>query len=181
MEFLCIDFINSQWYKTHKSFSDPIYDEIWLNDFYKKWDLSITGILDKGRIDKLLDLRNFLNKVINDIYSEKAIHSDDLDRINKYLSSFFFYKVLKKDNEKYYLCNVPERSGFNWIIFEIISSFIKLITEYDINRIKICNNPDCNWIFYDESKSKTRKWCDNTCATLMKVRRFRENKKNEKE
>lgn len=181
MDFLCIDFINSQWYKTHKSFSDPIYDENWLNDFYKKWDLSNAGIPDKRMIDKLLELRSFLNKVIIDIYSEKAIHSDDLDRINKYLSSFSFYKVLKKDNEKYYLSIVPEKSDFNWIIFEIISSFIKLITEYDISRIKICNNPDCNWIFYDESKSKTRKWCDNTCATLMKVRRFRENKKNEKE
>lgn len=181
MDFLCIDFINSQWYKTHKSFSDPIYDENWLNDFYKRWNLPTTGIPDKGMIDKLLELRNFLNKVINDIYSEKATHSDDLDRINKYLSSFSFYKVLKKDNEKYFLSNVPVKSDCNWIIFEIISSFIKLITEYDINRIKICNNPDCNWIFYDESKSKTRKWCDNTCATLMKVRRFRKNKKNEKE
>ncbi len=33
----------------------------------------------------------------------------------------------------------------------------------------------CGWVFYDRSKNRSRKWCEQaTCANLMKVRRFRQ-------
>jgi predicted RNA-binding Zn ribbon-like protein len=33
--------------------------------------------------------------------------------------------------------------------------------------------PGCGWVFYDRSKNRSRRWCEQaTCANLMKVRRF---------
>jgi hypothetical protein len=47
-------------------------------------------------------------------------------------------------------------------------------------RLKVC--PDCRWVFYDRTRSRTKVWCDmlagdaggRACGTIAKVRRFRE-------
>lgn len=127
-------------------------------------------------IDTLLELRSFLSNLIESISSEKIINSEDINKINEYIMSFLFYKRLKSDGEKYYVEDTVCNQSNNLIVFEVISSFIDVISNYDIKRIKLCQNPECKWVFYDESKNSTRKWCDNTCATLMKVRKFRRNK-----
>jgi hypothetical protein len=50
------------------------------------------------------------------------------------------------------------------------------------SRIRAC--PDCRWVFYDRSRSKTRVWCGmyageggRACGTISKVRRYRQRKK----
>jgi predicted RNA-binding Zn ribbon-like protein len=58
---------------------------------------------------------------------------------------------------------------------EIAGCFAETVVRGDRSRIKICVNKDCLWVFYDRSKNKSRKWCEEaTCGNLMKVRRFRE-------
>ncbi|WP_053241640.1 CGNR zinc finger domain-containing protein [Clostridium sp. DMHC 10] len=127
-------------------------------------------------IDTLLELRNFLSDLIEGISSQNTIGSEDINKINKYLMPFLFYRTLKSDGKKYYIEDAIYGKSNNFIVFEVVSSFIEMISKYDIKRMKLCQNPECKWAFYDESKNCTRKWCDNTCATLMKVRKFRQNK-----
>ncbi|MCL6580471.1 MAG: CGNR zinc finger domain-containing protein [Firmicutes bacterium] len=39
---------------------------------------------------------------------------------------------------------------------------------------KVCANADCGWLFYDDSRNRSRRWCDGRyCGNLIKVRRFR--------
>ena len=59
----------------------------------------------------------------------------------------------------------------------IVGSFAEILAFGEPERIKICQNPDCLWIFYDNSKNHSRKWCENAtgCGNLIKVRRFRAN------
>ncbi|WP_032075981.1 CGNR zinc finger domain-containing protein [Clostridium drakei] len=178
MELLCIDFINSQWYKTHKVFKELLKDEKWFKNFCLKWNLSITYMPNKEMIDTLLGLREFLSYVTNNLCTKKTIDLKDINKINEYLKAFSFYKMIEKEKDSFSLKTIPVKSDLSFILFEIISSFAELITKYDIQRIKLCENPECGWIFYDESRNRTRKWCDNTCATLIKVRRFRENQKH---
>ncbi|WP_446898430.1 CGNR zinc finger domain-containing protein [Clostridium sp. LBM24168] len=178
MEFLCMDFINSQWYKTHKIFKDPLNDKTLFKALCTKWNLPINHIPDEKMINKLSELRDFLSYIINKLYIKKTLNLEDINKINQYLKISSSYKVLKKDKGKFYLETVPVEPHLDLVIFKIISSFVELITKYDIDRIKLCQNPDCKWIFYDESRNHTRKWCDNTCATLIKVRRFRENQRH---
>jgi hypothetical protein len=49
-------------------------------------------------------------------------------------------------------------------------------------RLKAC--PDCRWVFYDKSRSRTRVWCGmyageggRACGTISKVRRYRQRHK----
>ncbi len=56
----------------------------------------------------------------------------------------------------------------------IAASFASVLVRGDRARVKICANPDCGWVLYDESRNRTRRWCDvKECGNLIKVRLFR--------
>ena len=47
------------------------------------------------------------------------------------------------------------------------------------DRLRICDNETCRWIFYDESRAGRRRWCDMaSCGNRAKARRHRERVKS---
>ena len=66
------------------------------------------------------------------------------------------------------------RSGRDWdiVMAEIATSAARLISEG--RTVKVCANPNCSWMFVDESRPHTRRWCNTAvCGSLVNVRRFR--------
>jgi predicted RNA-binding Zn ribbon-like protein len=48
------------------------------------------------------------------------------------------------------------------------------LTQGESERLRICANDECRWIFYDTSAAGRRKWCDmSTCGNRAKVARHR--------
>jgi predicted RNA-binding Zn ribbon-like protein len=180
MNMLFLDFINSQWYINHQLFKDPLYDQKWLDEFCTKWNLSEINILNTENMKELIKLRAFLSFVVNKLCKSKVISKSNINKLNQLLSSSKFHKEIAMEDGKYKLNNVPEKLNIEWDTYQIVLSFADALTQINIDRIKLCQNPDCGWVFYDESRGCTRKWCDNTCASLMKVRKFRESKKQHK-
>jgi predicted RNA-binding Zn ribbon-like protein len=42
-------------------------------------------------------------------------------------------------------------------------------------RMRVCPNPDCRWMFYDHSKNRSGRWCQMAeCGNRAKVRAYRE-------
>jgi predicted RNA-binding Zn ribbon-like protein len=42
------------------------------------------------------------------------------------------------------------------------------------DRVRICDNDTCRWLFYDESRAGRRRWCDMaTCGNRAKAARHR--------
>jgi CGNR zinc finger len=70
----------------------------------------------------------------------------------------------------------PDSGVAGWILAAIVDA-ISVDTWF---RLKRC--PDCQWVFYDRTRSRTKVWCDmlagdaggRSCGTIAKVRRFRE-------
>jgi predicted RNA-binding Zn ribbon-like protein len=55
-----------------------------------------------------------------------------------------------------------------------VVSAVELLTGGDLARVKQCRGPadDCGWLFYDTSKSGTRRWCSmEGCGSRSKMRR----------
>lgn len=174
LEFLCINFINTNWYKTHKENRELLDDSSWLESFQVKWKLQ-TGASPKEKdIINLKELRAFLESAINKIIQGNNLSQEQLIVINKFLSLSVLNKSIEIVDNKYISKLNPLNRNWDWVLYEITVSFVELIISQDIKRIKLCENPECKWIFFDESKSRTRRWCDNTCASLIKVRKFRE-------
>jgi predicted RNA-binding Zn ribbon-like protein len=76
-------------------------------------------------------------------------------------------------------------SGFEWIwnvarldlnapAFAVALSAAELLAGEDLRRLKECPGPDgCGWLFYDETKNGSRRWCSmDHCGSAAKARRY---------
>lgn len=178
MDFLCFDFINSnsQWRITHDP-HDPFQDEQWVNDLLDKWQLKVSPSLTRQQLESLISLRSLLAESLGAICKGEVIPEAQFQEINHYLSLTKLNYQLIKENERYKTVPNPVVRDWNYVLSSITASFAQLISGPEVNRIRQCENPQCKWFFYDESKNYSRRWCGNTCASLMKVRRFREKQK----
>ena len=56
------------------------------------------------------------------------------------------------------------------------------LTQSDKDRLRICANDDCRWVFRDGSPAGRRKWCDmSSCGNRAKAARHRERQKQKAE
>ena len=52
-----------------------------------------------------------------------------------------------------------------------------LTSEQLCPRVKLCTGPNCGWLFIDETKNGSRRWCrDEGCGAHMRVLRYRAKK-----
>ncbi len=61
------------------------------------------------------------------------------------------------------------------VLQPIVASAIELLTSPDIERLTRCGNEaTCHWLFLDESRNRSRRWCEMaSCGNVAKVRRHR--------
>jgi predicted RNA-binding Zn ribbon-like protein len=65
------------------------------------------------------------------------------------------------------------------ILARIAEPIVREIGSGHDDRIRICANDTCRWIFYDESRAGRRRWCDMaTCGNQAKARRHRARQKD---
>jgi len=56
----------------------------------------------------------------------------------------------------------------------LVESAVSLLTSERLARLRRCGNSTCYWLFLDETKNCSRRWCEMaSCGNLMKVRRHR--------
>jgi predicted RNA-binding Zn ribbon-like protein len=56
----------------------------------------------------------------------------------------------------------------------LLESAVSLMTSPRMARLRRCGNATCYWLFIDEAKNASRRWCEMaSCGNLMKVRRHR--------
>ena len=77
----------------------------------------------------------------------------------------------------------PRNGGFVWewpdegdlagVLWPVIHAATELLTSGPLDRVKACAG--CHWLFVDESKNRSRRWCTmEECGTHEKVRRYLE-------
>lgn len=57
-------------------------------------------------------------------------------------------------------------------------SAMRLLEPARLGRVKIC--PNCHWLYLDESRNRSRRWCDMTvCGNRAKAQRhYRRNRES---
>src|SRR3989442_1515066 len=60
------------------------------------------------------------------------------------------------------------------VLRPLVESAVSLLTSERLARLRRCGSPTCYWLFLDETKNCSRRWCEMaSCGNLMKVRRHR--------
>ena len=180
MELLCLYIINSNRFGEYlaKPGRDMLNNANWLHVLVDKWNLDVKFPIQSNDLKILQELRDNMQQAVKYLNLDTKLCAEELVKVNSILKNTpCQIKLVYKDGN-FVLQDIPLCDSWANVIWSTAYSFAKLISEYDITRIKICENKDCGWIFYDESKSRTRRWCDHKiCGNLMKVRRYRERQK----
>lgn len=178
MDRLCLDFLNSEWGDFRGRWrEDRLLQPAWLEEFLNRWNLQMADPVSPAVVDALVGLRTLMRRIVGSLPAGNP-SSDDLNALNAILLNAPSVRRLAWAGEKFELEIVPLARDWRWVMAEIAASFADLLVNHDSKRLKICENPNCRGIFYDESKSRTKRWCtNNKCANLWKVRRFRARKK----
>jgi predicted RNA-binding Zn ribbon-like protein len=66
-----------------------------------------------------------------------------------------------------------EPEALDGFVGAIVHAAVLLLTEpAQRDRVRLCEAPDCLWLFYDTSRNRSRRWCDmRQCGNRMKARR----------
>lgn len=69
----------------------------------------------------------------------------------------------------------PSASVLDAALQPIVESAVHLLASGKLSRLRRCGNATCFWLFLDETKNRSRRWCEMaSCGNVVKVRRHRE-------
>lgn len=174
-----LDLLNSLHIRGPDRIDDELDNPQWVDKFLTRWSLpppqSARGWA------KLRELRSLLRSVVDELVASHAISDDKLQRLHEFMPSMVTRTVLERDAAGGFRV-IQKVEGQRHASAEIARAFVELVADDGWQRIKACSNEHCRWAFYDESRNRSRRWCDSAaCGNVMKVRAFRQRKEGESE
>ena len=146
----------------------------WLDDFLARWGFEQAGAVSARERREALRLRAVLRRVTYAVANENSVPAADLVELNAFLAAQPVRRRLADTGAAFRLDLEPVRTNWASILAEIAASVAELLAHGERARIKVCENPECRWVFYDRGTNRRRRWCEPAiCANRDKVRRFR--------
>jgi predicted RNA-binding Zn ribbon-like protein len=171
MHNAAIELINSE-HMREGLVQDGLNDEEWRERFFARW--AIQRPVSYRQLARLRELRTLLRRIVEQITAEQAVADRSLEKLNSFLEPLPIRDRVVRSAAGG-LARQSVVTGHVAPSAVVALDFLRLLTDGDWRRLRVCANDTCRWAFYDESRNRIRLWCDSTlCGNVMKVRRFRE-------
>lgn len=119
------------------------------------------------------DLREALDRLATAIDGGHVPAPATLDTISGLLAAAYAHGRL-----------VPHEGALQWVasaddeldrvVWEVARAAGRLVVSPRLTRVRACAAGDCGWWFVDDTKNRSRRWCDmKICGNREKLRRFR--------
>ena len=124
-------------------------------------------------LDKAQRLHAALHQTFSALLSKETLLREWVEPINEVLRVTEGHDELLQQNGKWGLEFVAREGGLDWLLAAIARSAAELIAECTSARLRACSNPDCGLFFYDNSRTRRRRWCSmSRCGNRHKVAAF---------
>lgn len=122
--------------------------------------------------DAVLARARALREALFRLFSERPTEAGDLDLVADEAGRAAGEQRLVATSDGYEHA-WPESDRLEQILWPVALSAVDLLTSQDRSRVKECAAEDCNWLFIDVSRNRSRRWCDmRICGNRAKARRF---------
>jgi predicted RNA-binding Zn ribbon-like protein len=119
-----------------------------------------------------LELREALYRIFRAIAEEAAPASADLEILNRALKAAPARSQLLRANGGYAWALSDLEPEIAALLAPVIWAAGDLLIEPARLKVRRCANDECVWLFLDDSKSGTRRWCDmKSCGNRAKAHR----------
>ncbi|HMD06089.1 MAG TPA: CGNR zinc finger domain-containing protein [Candidatus Acidoferrum sp.] len=114
-----------------------------------------------------------LHETFGALLHKETLSRDSVEPINEILRITEGHDELLQRNGKWGLEFVAREGGLDWLLAAIARSAAELIAEGPSARLRVCSNPTCGLFFYDNSRTRRRRWCSmSRCGNRHKVAAF---------
>ena len=72
---------------------------------------------------------------------------------------------------------VPVHGGVRGALSRLLVAVNQAVTAGTWDRLKICSADDCRWAYLDQTKNRSRAWCEWGCGNKAKTRAYRARKR----
>jgi len=122
-------------------------------------------------------LREALSRIVHAEMHREAPDSADLALFNDELGEAMGHATLTRDGDAYHLGWRNLGARLEAPLWPVLRSAADLLQSPLRKKIRQCANTPCNWLFIDESKNTSRRWCSMAiCGTQVKMRNYYQRK-----
>jgi predicted RNA-binding Zn ribbon-like protein len=126
-----------------------------------------------GVLLKILRLRECLRAVFAAVEERRDFPKAWVAPINEILRVTEGHDELVPQEGRWRMEYIARESGLEWLLAAIARSAAELIVEGHLAPLKRCANRECRLFFYDDSRTRQRRWCSMAvCGNRHKVAAF---------
>jgi len=166
---LCLDFVNTTNWIDGRPVDERLHTVTDIATWAVRQKIS-ASMPTSGDITAFHDLRQITRRLLLD---PEGMTAQDLGALNQMRSGDA--APLKMEGAEFTL---EGGKTLDWLKRLIADSAVEVALTVDPQRLKICNDDHCGWIFVDESPNNRRRWCSMaTCGNRAKAKRHYETSK----
>jgi predicted RNA-binding Zn ribbon-like protein len=124
---------------------------------------------------RAIKFREALFRVLNAKAEGGKVAREDLSDIEAEHARAVSFARLSWTGEVYRWSLDPSAAALDAAMQPLVESAVNLLTSAKLERLRRCGNSTCYWLFVDETRNHSRRWCEMaSCGNVLKVRRHRE-------
>jgi predicted RNA-binding Zn ribbon-like protein len=128
-------------------------------------------------LDRIRGVRAALREVADAVAEDRAPKRGALDRVNRTLRARAATELVAGADG----IGIGHRHVGDPIddaLARVTEPLVQELASGNPERLRVCANDMCRWVFYDESRAGQRRWCDmTTCGNRAKAARHRARQK----
>jgi predicted RNA-binding Zn ribbon-like protein len=118
-------------------------------------------------------LGSSLRKVFAAMLRKQRISGEWIEPVNEILRITEGHDELAGQDSVWKIEFVAREGGLDWLLAAVARSGAEIIAEGVRARLRLCANPHCGLLFYDNSRTRRRRWCSMAvCGNRSKVAAF---------
>jgi predicted RNA-binding Zn ribbon-like protein len=126
-------------------------------------------------LERAITMREALYHIFSAIIHHRTPSTVDIDKLNTEMSTAMTHIRLKPARPTSSWIRTFEDIRLDKMLWSVIQSATELLTSDKLDRIRECQGKNCGWLFLDNSRNRTRKWCDmKDCGNIVKAQRHYE-------
>jgi predicted RNA-binding Zn ribbon-like protein len=123
---------------------------------------------------RIKTVRGALREVADAIVEHRPPHPGSLDTVNRALHARQVIELVPSNDGCVAVDHRHVGDPIDDALARLCDPLVSELTNGDPERIRICDNDTCRWVFFDTSRTARRRWCDMaTCGNRAKAARHR--------
>lgn len=170
---LCLEFVNTRYWRGQATPTETLNQP----EDLAVWSTANGGPksakpLARKEFGQAIELRELIHRLFDAEAQDRAPAQRDLEALNHALAEAPARTTLRRDRGLYGW-DVDIRSGTALaLLAPVLWSAGDLLAGPRLDRVRRCANPECGWLFFDDSRAGKRRWCSmQSCGNRAKAKR----------